>query len=127
MLASQLITNNYPTVAPDDKIFLALQLMEDFDIFHVPVLDHNVYLGTLSKDILLDGDDTLSVQEVMAGMIQESVKHNEHFLSAVKLASQYNLSLVPVTNPEKEWVGAIPYAELLKATITFTGAEEQGR
>jgi len=126
MLANQLITNHYPTVDPGDKIFLALQLMEDFDILHIAVVDHNKYLGLVSKDDLLDADDNTILKAQMSGMLQKSVKANEHFLSALKLAAQYSLSVVPVIDNEQEWVGAIPYIELLKASSQFTGAEEPG-
>lgn len=126
MLANQLITNNYPTVGPDDKIFLALQLMEDFDIIHIAIVDHNKYLGLISKDDLLDADDSTIIKVLMNNMLQKSVKPDEHFLSALKLASENSLSLVPVIDAEQEWVGAIPYIELLKASAKFIGAEEPG-
>ena len=127
MLANQLISNHYPTAEPDDQIFKALQLMEDFDIHHIAVLDHKKYLGLLSKDDLLDADDdTAAVKELTNRMLQKSVKPDEHFLSALKLASQNNLSLVPVVDNEQEWAGAIPYTELIKASAQFTGAEEMG-
>lgn len=126
MLANQLLTTDYPTVEPDDKIFLALQLMEDFDILHLAVVDHKKYLGIISKDDLLDADDNASVKIVMAGMLQKAVKSSEHFLSALKLASQNNLSMVPVVNDQQDWLGAIPSVALLKASANFTGAEEPG-
>jgi CBS domain-containing protein len=107
MLANQLITQHYPTVEPDDKVFLALQLVDDFDILHIPVVDHNKYLGIISKDDLLDADDNSPLKAVMDTMLQKSVKASEHFLSALKLASQNNLSMVPVVNNDLEWLGAI--------------------
>jgi acetoin utilization protein AcuB len=126
MLANQLITTHYPTVEPDDKISLALQLMEDFDILHIALVDHNKYLGVISKDDLLDANDNASIKVALGGMLQKAVRPSEHFLAALKLASQNNLSMVPVVNNEQEWVGAIPATELLKAAATFTGAEEPG-
>lgn len=126
MLATHLITNHYPTVDPDDKIFHALQLMEDFDIHHIAAVDHNKYLGLISKDDLLDADDSTFIKELRNRMLQKSVKPEEHFLSVLKLASENGLSIVPVINKEQEWIGAIPYVELLKAAAKFTGAEEPG-
>lgn len=126
MLANQLITQHYPTVDPDDKIFLALQLIDDFDILHIAVVENNKYLGIISKDDLLDADEDTPVKAVMSNMLQKSVKISEHFLSALKLASQNNLSLVPVINNDLEWVGAIPSADLLKASSQFVGADEPG-
>jgi acetoin utilization protein AcuB len=126
MLANQLITHHYPTVEPDDKISLALQLADDFDILHIPIVDHNKYRGIISKDDLLDADDNAPIKAAMDSMLQKSVKSSEHFLSALKLASENGLSLVPVINNDYEWVGAIPSAELLKASAQFLGAEEPG-
>jgi len=126
MLANQLITNHYPSVEPDDKIFAALQLMDDFDILHIAVVDHNKFLGILNKDDLLDADETAPVKIVMGGMLQKALKGSEHFLSALRFASENNLSMVPVINKDQEWLGAIPIMELLKAAAQFTGADEPG-
>lgn len=126
MLANQLITNHYPTIEPDDKAFLALKLMEDFDILHIAVVNQKKYLGIISKDDLIDSDDDIVINDLINRILSQSVKGNEHFLSALKLASQNNLTLVPVVDNEQEWIGAITTAELLKAAAQFTGAEEPG-
>jgi len=126
MLVNQLITNHYPSVEPDDKIFAALQLIDDFDILHIAVVDHNKFLGIINKDDLLDADENAAVKVVMGGMLQKALKPSEHFLSALRFASENNLSMVPVINDDQEWVGAITMMELLKAAAQFTGAEEPG-
>ena len=126
MLANQLINTHYPTVDPEDKIFVALQLMEDFDILHIAVVSDKKYLGVISKDDLIDADDELLINDIMDRALKKSIKGNEHFLSALKLASQNNLSLVPVTDNQFDLLGAIPSSELLKASARFTGAEEPG-
>jgi acetoin utilization protein AcuB len=126
MLVNQLITNHYPTVDPDDKVSLALQLMDDFDILHLPVVDNNKYLGLISKDDLLDVEESGVLQFLLHDLLAKSVKQSEHFLSALKLASVNSLSLVPVVNNEMDWVGAITCQELIKAATMYTGAEEPG-
>ena len=126
MLANQLITNTYPTVESDDKVSLALQLMEDFDILQIAVVDNKKYLGLVNKDDLLDADDQSPLSVLQNDFFTKAVKNNEHFLSALKLASQNGLSMVPVVTNEQEWVGALTSQELLKAATAFTGAEDQG-
>jgi acetoin utilization protein AcuB len=126
MLANQLITTHYPTVEPDDKVSVALQLMDDFDIIHIPVVDHTKYLGLISKHDLLDVDEFSIVKGAMADLVAKSVRTTDHFLSVLKLAGQHSLSLVPVVNQDQEWVGAIPYVEIIKAASLFAGAEEPG-
>jgi CBS domain-containing protein len=126
MLANQLITN-LPTVEPGDRVSLALQLMEDFDIFHLPVIDDaNKFLGIVTKEDLLDTNEAAPIKALHEEYLQKSVKGTEHFLSALKLASENALSVVPVVSDEKEWVGAITLPDLLKASCSFTGAEDPG-
>lgn len=126
MLAKQLITTHYPTVEPDDKIFRALQLAEDFDILHIPIVDEQKYLGLISKDDLIDAEEEAPLKTLMGSMLQKAIKSDEHFLSALKLASQNNLTIVPVINQDQEWLGAIPLMDLLKTATNFIGAEEPG-
>jgi acetoin utilization protein AcuB len=126
MLANQLITQDFPTVEPDDKISFALQLIDDFDILHIAVVDNKKYLGIISKDDLLDAEENAPIKVAMAGMLQKAIRINEHFLAALKLASENNISMVPVVNADNDWIGAIPYAALLKASSQFVGAEEPG-
>ena len=126
MLANQLITNNYPTVEPKDRVSLALRLMEEFDILHIAIVDEHKYIGLLSKDDLLDANENAKLLVLQKDFFTGSVKADDHFLSALKQVSQNNLSMVAVVTSEKEWIGAITCAELLKASSVFTGAEEPG-
>jgi predicted transcriptional regulator len=126
MLVQQLITNTYPTVDPEDKVSFALQLINDFDILHIALVSESKYMGLISKDDLLDVDEDASLKVLHNDLFLKSVKSNEHFLSALRLASQNNLSIVPVVNLEMEWVGAITCNELLRAATAFTGSEEPG-
>lgn len=126
MLAHQLLTTHYPTVSPEDRIGRALQLMEDFDILHIPVLENNKYQGVISKDDLLDSDEDTPVKSLSAAMFVKYIMSDEHLLTALKIASQNNLTMVPVVDNQQEWLGAITNTNMIKALTTFTGAEEPG-
>jgi CBS domain-containing protein len=126
MLANQLITTHFPTADLSDKVSLVLRLMDDFDIQHIPIIADDKFVGLVSKDDLLDADETLPVKVLEADLIRKAVKGGEHFLSALKIAATNGLSLVPVVNDAMEWIGGIPSAYLLKASSSFTGAEEPG-
>lgn len=126
MLANQLINTHYPTLNLYDKVSVALQLMDDFDIQHLPILSDEKFLGIVSKDDLLDTDETLLLQNIEGELIKTAIKGGEHFLSALKVAVANSLSLVPVVNDSLQWVGGITMQELLKCSSAFTGAEEPG-
>jgi len=126
MLTNQLITTLYPTLNLFDKVSVALELMDDFDIQHLPVLSEEKYIGLISKESLLDADENALLQSMEDDLIRKAVKNTEHFLTALRLASNNLLSLVPVINDELEWVGAVTMYELIKASSNFMGAEEPG-
>lgn len=126
MLASQLIVTNYPTVTLTDKVSLALQLMEDYDIVHLAVVKDNKYMGLVAKSDLLDTDEDSSIAQLEHQWLGPSVLLTDHFLTALKLSATFDVSLVPVINETKDLQGVIPQTELIHAASKFTGAEDPG-
>lgn len=126
MLTSQLIVTSYPAVNLFDKAGFALQLMEDYDIQHLPIVSEEKYLGLVSKDDLLDADEATAMALLENQWIKVSVRAADHFLQALKQASALDLSLVAVVTPTGELQGVISRVELLHAAEKFTGAEEPG-
>jgi predicted transcriptional regulator len=80
MLAQQLIQNSYPTLNLFDKISFALQLMEDYDVLHLPVLNEEKFVGLIGKDELLDAaDESNSIASIEDQLIHAFVKAEEFF------------------------------------------------
>ncbi len=126
MLASQLIVTNYPTVSATDRVSLALQLMEDYDIQHLPVLGDQKYLGLVGKADLLDTDENSVIATLEQQWIGASVLPGDHFLTVLKIAATFDISLVPVVNETRGLDGVITQNELIHTAGKFTGAEEPG-
>lgn len=126
MLANQLLTTTYPTLNLYDKVFFALQLMEDFEILHLPVLTDDKFIGLVSKENLLNADENLVLQTLEDDFLKGVIKENEHFFSAIRLSANNSLSLVPVVNENLNWIGAITLPTLIKATSSFMGTNEPG-
>lgn len=126
MLISQINVTNYPIVNLFDKVSFALQLMEDYETQHLPVVSEEKYVGLISKDDLLDADESALLSSLEYQLIKTFVKPDEHFLSALKIASDLNLSVVPVVNTQKELQGIITQKELLRSAVRFNGVEEPG-
>lgn len=127
MLVSQLPIVNYPQVHPSDKISVILQFMDDYDVQHLPVTDaEQQYAGVVSKDDLLDEDDTASLSSLALTYPKVFVQQQEHFLSALKIASVNDLSLLPVTNSDMQLMGIITTTELMHAAAIFQNVDEPG-
>ena len=127
MLTAELINNNIPRLQLQDSVSKALQLINDFRVTHLPVVSEDIYLGMISEDDLLDVEEEKGTMEFLQeNFVAASVKENEHFLNAVKCSNQFETTIVPVTNEEKELVGVITVTDLLKALGNFSGANEIG-
>jgi predicted transcriptional regulator len=127
MLAIELNNNIIPRLQLEDSVGKALQLINDFKVSHLPVVSEEKYLGLISEDDLLDADNKLMhIQLLQDDFIDISIKENEHFLQAVNFSNQYQTSVVPVVNEEKEFLGTISGPHLLRTLGNFSGATEIG-
>ena len=127
MLTIELINNNIPRLQLQDTVSKALQLVNDFRVTHLPVVADDIYLGLISEEDLLDAEtDKMPIELMQETFIYAAVNENEHFLNAVNCSNQFDTTVVPVINEEKELQGVITTSELLKALGNFSGANEIG-
>ncbi len=127
MLTIELINNNIPRLKLQDTVSKALQLISDFRITHLPVVAEDKYLGMISEEDLLDAEDDKAPMELMQEhFVNAAVHDNEHFLTAVNCCNQFDTTMVPVINEERELLGVITTPDLLKALGNFAGTNEIG-
>lgn len=125
MLTRDLISNSIPYLHKDDKVFHALQLMNDYHVAHLPVVENESYLGIISEEQLLQSDEENTIKELSVSDGTTSVQANDHFLKAIQTAVLNKLSIVPVVE-EKQLVGIVTYNDLLKNASEFMSLNEPG-
>lgn len=127
MLTVELVNNNIPRLQLQDTVAKALQLVNDYQVSHLPVVVEDRLLGLISEDDLMDAeDDRMPLELLQSSLIRAYVADNAHFLTAVSCSTQYDTNVVPVVTEENELAGVITTPELLKALGRFSGAEEIG-
>jgi CBS domain-containing protein len=126
MLASQLTNSGFPAINLLDKLSFALQLMDEYDVLHLPVLSEDTFAGIISKDDLLDGNENTLIATVESSLQKISIKGEEHFLTALKLIADNELSLLPVVNEQYELIGVILSKDLLHNLSRFVGNDDRG-
>lgn len=125
MLTRQLISNSIPYLHKGDKVYQALQLMNDYHVSHLPVVEEEKYLGIISEEQLLHSDDDNSLSELPISEGGTTVQANDHFLKAIQVAVQKNQSIVPVVE-ENQMVGIVTYNDLLRNTSDFMSLGQPG-
>lgn len=125
MLVSQLINTSFPALNVADTVIYALQLMDEYDVLHLPVISADKYAGLVCKDDLLGEDETSQLSSV-SFIKPLMVKNEEHVLTALKTVAKHHLSLLPVVNEQAELMGNLLTKDLLTAMATFIGTDEKG-
>jgi acetoin utilization protein AcuB len=127
MLTKELQSQSLPQLHLHDKVYQALQLMNEHHVTHLPIVEAEKFAGVISEDDLLQAeDDNSELQSLQQLFANLSVKDDEHFLSAVQLAAENGLSVVPVVNGENELVGSLAYSDLLRHASEFMSLNEPG-
>ena len=127
MLTIELINTNIPRLQLKDSVSKALTLVNDFRLTHLPVVENEKYLGLISEDDLLDAEEPrMPIELMQENFIKASVHENEQFLNAVTFCNQFDSTVVPVVNEEKELMGVITTSDLLKTLGNFAGTNEIG-
>lgn len=109
----------------DDKVHHALQLMNDYHVAHLPVVDNESYMGIVSEEQLLQTDDEMQIHQLQVTDGVTSVQANDHFLKAIQTAVINKLSIVPVVQ-EKQLLGIVTYNDLLRNASDFMSLGQPG-
>ena len=125
MLTRDLISNAIPYLHKSDTVYHALQLMNDYHVAHLPVVENESYLGMISEEQLLQSDEETALHELSFTDDTTSVQANEHFLKAIQTAVVNKLSIVPVVE-EKQLLGIVTYNDLLRNASEFMSLSQPG-
>jgi acetoin utilization protein AcuB len=125
MLTRDLISNAIPYLHKGDTVYHALQLMNDYHVAHLPVVENDSYLGIISEEQLLQSDEESNLTDLQISDGSTSVQANEHFLKAIQTAVANKLSIVPVVE-EKQLLGIVTYNDLLRNASDFMSLNQPG-
>jgi acetoin utilization protein AcuB len=127
MIASQLISEDIPTLQSSDTALKALQWMDEYKVKHLPVVKKSEYLGLISENEILDIENPeISLSKIKRDLLKLYVQDFQHAYDVLKLASDYQLTAIPVLTTDGKYLGVISGNNLVKAVTALTGANESG-
>jgi len=127
MQASKLISSSLVALHPDDDGDKALSLMDDLRVNHLAVVRNSFYLGILSEKEILSWDKTDEfIDDHLAELTAPSVIGSQHLFDILQTVELNNLSIIPVLNEEKHYLGAITNRKLLYTIAKSTGVQSIG-
>lgn len=114
MLAKDLISDVVPSLKTSDTGARALSWMEIFRVSHLPIVNNLEFLGLISDTDIYDlnmidepiGNHNLSLFSPYA-------TEDQHIFEVIALASKLKLTVIPVLDEKKQYLGLITQSELL--------------
>ena len=127
MQASNLISSSLITLHPDDDGLRAISLMEELRVNHLPVVRNGFYLGILSeKEILNWNNEEESIEEHLEEITAPSVIGTQHLFDIIEELEKFSLTVIPVLDEEKHYLGSITNRKLLYTIAKSTSIQSNG-
>jgi acetoin utilization protein AcuB len=115
MTAKELISESIIPVKTNDKVSLALSLMDETKTSHIPVVENSEYLGLIPEaDILSYNTPDALVDSLLPNLIRAYVTGNQHLFDVMIFFSTHRLSILPVLDENNHYIGSVTQTNLLQ-------------
>jgi acetoin utilization protein AcuB len=127
MLARELISDVVTALKTSDSGTQALSWMEVFRVKHLPIVNHREFLGLIADSDIYDlNDPDEPVGNHKLSLQKPYVKEEQHIYEVIELLSRLELTLVPVLNQEKQYLGIITQEELTRKFAHLSAMQQPG-
>ena len=123
--ARKLLISDVPSLCASDEPMGALDLMDQFRIAHLPVVENGKLLGLIGEDSLMELEN-LQGDSTGLPLIKATVTPDTHILDILKLASEHRLSIVPVVDSDNAYLGSVRMEDLVEQLAEMQGANQRG-
>jgi len=114
MLAKELISDLVPPLKTSDTGLKALSMMEIFRISHLPIVNNLEFLGLISDNDIYDmnmADEPIGNHQL--SLFSPFVSAEQHIFEVIELCGRLNLTVIPVLDDKKNYLGLILMSDLL--------------
>jgi signal-transduction protein with cAMP-binding, CBS, and nucleotidyltransferase domain len=127
MLAQEIISDIIPALRTSDTGINALNWMEVFRVSHLPIVANGKYLGLICDSDIYDlNTPAEAIGSYELSLLDVYIKNNQHIYDAISIILDYRLTVVPVVNDNKKYLGLITLPELVKSFSIIAGLEQPG-
>lgn len=127
MLSTALISNVIPPLKTSDTIQKSLERMNEFKLFHLPIVNEVQLLGLVSENELLEARDQQSpLGNLTLSVVNAFVYNDVHVYDVIKLFQELKLSIVPVLDRQKNYLGLISIHNFVASIADMFALKENG-
>lgn len=127
MIAKDLISEIVPALKTSDTGTQALQWMEIARVSHLPIVNDKEFLGLISDNDIYDlNSPNEPIGNHPLSLTTPFVFIGQHIFEIAEKVSRFNLTVIPVLNEKKEYVGVITLHDLVMGLAKVTNIEKSG-
>lgn len=127
MITAELISDIIPTLKTSDTVQKALDRMTEFKIYHLPIVNESQFLGLVSEDELIEVRDVEApIGSLSLTILNPFVFENAHIYDVIRLFSQMKLSIVPILDLNRNYIGVVSINSLVNFTADSYAVKEPG-
>jgi acetoin utilization protein AcuB len=127
MLASELLSNAMPPVRTTDTIQKVIDRMAEFKVSHFPIVNDDVFVGLVSEDDLIEhADYNTPISDLFLSLVNPYVVETQHIYDVIRLFYEQQLSIVPVLDIRKNYLGLISINTMNEYFAKLTSVSEPG-
>ena len=115
------------TVTKDETVLVAKNLMREYSIGGIPVVDDNeILIGIITnRDLRFENDNTRKIEEVMTSKNLVTVAEGTSLKEAELVLQDNKIEKLPVVNADYKLVGLITYRDIIKVQRTYNGTRNK--
>lgn len=127
MFAGELISNKIPPLRTSDTVRKALERMNEFKVYHLPIVNETQYLGLVSEEELIEArDQDTAIGALPVALLNAFIFENAHIYDVIRLLGELQLSVVPVLDQQKNYLGLVSINNLLSYTADLYAVSQPG-
>jgi len=127
MIAKDLISDVVPVLQESDTGIQALNWMEIFRVSHLPIVRGHEFLGLISDNDIYDlnrAEEPIGRQKL--SLFSPFVHCDQHIYDVIEIISRLKLTVVPVLENEKTYLGLITLGDLMQYIEGIFAVREPG-
>lgn len=113
MNAVQLISHDIVPLTTSMSGAEALELMSDYYVQHLPIVNNKQFLGLISEEDILEHDIEEAVGSYQLSLQKPSINAEDHVFDVMAQVARMGLSAIPVVDEDGNYMGVISQQSLL--------------
>ncbi|NOX86685.1 MAG: CBS domain-containing protein [Chlorobi bacterium] len=127
MIAKQLVTDEITPLKTSNTGSDALNWMDEYKVSHLPIVNNEVFLGLISEHDIYDvnnADEPLGSHKL--SLSHPYVNENDYVYDILRVMDENKLTLIPVLDEKKNYMGCITLESLLHFMATSFSVNNPG-